>query len=156
PLFSTAPDQKETEPLGPLKLPIPAAQLQLLPLLAEIQTFPNEKIGDAECRVLKATPKPDARSNFNLRRFALPLWIREFDSFPLRVEYNEPNGLDVQIELINPQFSGAWPAEKWKLQPAKEDKIEPVARAHLMHFFSVALSTFDDRIPTLGPATGER
>jgi isopenicillin-N N-acyltransferase-like protein len=137
-------------------LPIPAAQLQLLPLLADIQTFPNAKIGDVECRVFKATPKPDARSNFNLRRFALQLWVREFDSFPLRVEYTEPNGVDAQIELVDPQFTDPWPAEKWKLQPAKEDKIETVASAHLAHFFSVALSTLDDQIPTLSPAIGER
>jgi len=156
PLFSTAPEKKDTAPLDPLKLPIPPEQLQLLPLFADIETFPDEKIGETECLVFKATPKPEAISNFNLRRFSLKLWVRQDDSFPLRVEYAERKGMDVQIELINPQFSDAWPGEKWKLQPAKDDKIESVARSHLTHFFSVALGRLNEKIPTLGPATGER
>jgi hypothetical protein len=58
--------------------------------------------------------------------------------------------------LQNPRLSEAWPAARWKLQPAEGDKIETVARAHLTRFMTVAIGMLGDKIPTLGPATGER
>ena len=86
----------------------------------------------------------------------LQLWLRESDSLPLRLAYREGKGTDVQVELVNPQFAEAWPAERWKLKADAGDKVETVARSHLTRFMNVAISMLGDKIPTLGPATGER
>jgi hypothetical protein len=53
--FSTAPDGKDTKPLGPLKLPIPAEQLTVLPLLTDVKALPSESVAATPCRVLQAT-----------------------------------------------------------------------------------------------------
>lgn len=156
PLFTTTPERKDASPLGPLKLPFPPEQLQLLPLFAEVGVFPPEEIGGTRCNVLKAAPKPEAVSSFNLRRFTIQVWVRSSDSMPLRVEYQEPSGTDIEIEVENPQMGEPWPADKWRLDPEKTDHVETVARAHLTHFLSVALGMLDNRTPVLGLATGER
>ena len=57
---------------------------------------------------------------------------------------------------INPRFEPAWPAEKWKLEPRPGDTIETVARSHLTRFLEVALKAVGEKVPSLGPATGER
>jgi outer membrane lipoprotein-sorting protein len=153
--FATAPAAKETKPLGSLTLPIPADQLALLPFLTDVKALPTENVGATACRVLKATPKPEAIEALHLPRGTLQVWIRESDSLPLRLAYREGAGTDVQIELLNPQFEDAWPAAKWKLKPAEGDKIETVARSHLTRFLSTAVGMLGEKVPPLGPATGE-
>ena len=155
-LFSTAPEVKDTKPLGPLELPIPAEQLGLLPLLTDVKVLPNETVGTESCQVLVVTPKPEAADLLKLPGGTLQLWVREGDFFPMRLGYRQGASTDVQIELVNPQCAEAWPAEKWKLKAGPDDKIETVARSHLTRFMNVAVSMLGERIPTLGPATGER
>jgi outer membrane lipoprotein-sorting protein len=154
--FSTAPTAKDTRPLGPLKLPIPAELLAMLPFVTDVKALPGESVAGTQCRVLQATPKPEAVDALKLAQGTLQLWIRESDSFPLRVAYREAKGTDVQLELVNPQFQEAWPAARWKLQAAEGDKIETVARSHLTRFLDVAVGMVGEKIPALGPATGER
>ncbi len=156
PLFLTAPDRKDTAPLGPIRLPIPAAQLVILPLMLDLELLADEKVADASCRVIKATAKPEAMTGLKLPAGTLQLWLRDSDGLPLRLAYREPKGTDIQIDFLNPQFCEAWPADRWKLQPKAGDHIDSVARAHLTRFLSVALGMLNDKVPTLGPATGER
>jgi outer membrane lipoprotein-sorting protein len=154
--FSTAPDRKETTPLGPLKLPLPPEQLMLLPLLMDVTPLPDEEVGGARCHVLKATPKAQAVSGFGLPQGTLQLWLRESDSLPLRVGYRDAKGTDVEVELVHSRFEEAWPAEKWKLEPRQGDNIQRVARSHVTRFLDVAFETLGQKVPSLGPATGER
>lgn len=154
--FSTAPAAKDTKPLGPLKLPIPAEQLALLPFLTDVKALPGESVAATPCRVLKVTPKPEAIDALKMPQGTLQLWIRESDSFPLRVAYRETKGPDVQLELVNPQFQEAWPSAQWKLKTGEGDKIETVSRSHLTRFLNVAVGMMGEKIPALGPATGER
>ena len=147
---------KDTKPLGPLKLPIPAEQLALLPFLTDVKALPDESVASTPCRVLQATPKPEASDALKLPHGTLQLWMRESDSFPLRLAYREAKGTDVQLELVNPQFQEAWPAAQWKLKAAAGDKIETVARSHLTRFLDVAVAMLGEKVPPLGPATGER
>jgi outer membrane lipoprotein-sorting protein len=156
PPFSTAPAVKDTKPLGPLKLPIAADQIGLLPFLTDVKALPDEIIAATPCRVLKVTPKPEAIDALKVPQGTLQLWIRESDSLPLRLAYREGKGTDVRLELVNPQFREAWPAAKWKLKPAEGDKIESVARSHLTRFLNMVVSSLGEKVPTLGPATGER
>ena len=154
--FATAPAAKDTKPLGPLMLPIPAAQLALLPFLTDAKVLPGESVAATPCRVLEVTPKPEAIEALKVPRGTLQLWIRESDSLPLRLDYREAKGTEVQVELVNPQFQEAWPEDRWKLKAGEGDKIQTVARSHLTRFLTTAVGMLNNKIPTLGPATGER
>ncbi len=154
--FATAPDRKDSAALGPLKLPIPPEQLVLLPLLMDVQVLPDEEVGGARCRVLKATPKPEAISGLGLPQATFQLWLRPSDCLPVRLGYRDAKDIDVQVELVQPRFLEARPPEKWKLQPADGNLIEVVARSHVTRFLKVALGTLGEKVPPLGPATGER
>lgn len=154
--FSTAPERKDTTPLGPLKLPIAPEQMMLLPFLVDLEGLPDEQVGGALCRVVKATPKPEASTALKLPSGSLQLWLRQTDSLPLRLVFRDAKGAEIRLEFAEPQFSEPWPAEKWKLNPGPDDKIESVARSHLTRFLTVALGMLGEKVPVLGPATGER
>jgi hypothetical protein len=156
PLFSTNPDLKETSKLGALELPIPLEQLMVMPVLADIEILPDEAVGGTTCKVLKARPKAEAVTAFRLLKFTLQVWLRPDDLMPLRIGYNDGRAMDFQVDLVGPSFADAWPEEKWKLRPAGEDRVETVARAHITRFLSVAYKMLGERVPPLGPATGER
>jgi outer membrane lipoprotein-sorting protein len=156
PPFSTAPAPKDTKALDPLKLPIPAQQLALLPLVTDVKALPDENVGAISCRVLKVTAKPEAMEALKLPGGTLQLWLRPTDLFPLRIAYHDAKGTDVQVELVNPEFKEAWPANRWKLQPGEGDKIQTVARSHLTRFLDVAIAMLGEKVKPLGPATGER
>jgi outer membrane lipoprotein-sorting protein len=156
PLYATDPQLKETKALGPLKLPIRAEQLAVLPFLTEVKALPEEAVGTNRCQVLTATPRPEAIEALNLPKGTVQLWIRTNDTLPLRLGYRDTKGTDLLLEFENPTLSEAWPASRWKMAAAEGDKVEKVARAHLTRFMEVAIGMLGERIPTLGPATGER
>lgn len=156
PLFSTAPERKDNTTLGPIKLPLPSEQILLLPFVTDVERLADEDVGGTACQVIKATTKPEAVTALKLPRATLQLWVRATDSLPMRLGWREEKGTDVQVELLNPQFEQPWPAEQWKLHPGEGETIDTVARAHLTRFLTVAFSMLNERIPTLGPETGER
>ncbi len=135
---------------------MPPEQLALLPLLMDVTSLPEEEVGGARCQVLKATPKVEAVSGLGLPRGTWQVWLRESDTLPLRVGYREAKGADVEVELVHPRFEEAWPAEKWKFEPRAGERIQTVARSHVTRFLNVALKALGEKVPSLGPATGER
>lgn len=155
PRFSALPDSQDTTPLGPLRVPVPPEQILVLPFLVELELLPNANISGTECRVVKAVPKPEAVQGFGLPKAILEFWIRESDLLPLKIAYRDAQNTDVEIELAGPQLSDPWPDAKWELQKQPGDKIETVARSHLLRFLRVAYSKLNERIPSLGPASGE-
>ncbi len=154
--FITSATIPETKALGPISLPVKAEQLVVLPFLTDVKALPQETLRDAGCHVLEATPKAEAIDALGLPRGTLQLWVRTNDFLPLRLGYRDGKGTDVLIDLLNPQFSPAWSAEKWKLQPSDGDKVETIARSHLTRFLNVAIGMLSEKLPSLGPATGER
>jgi outer membrane lipoprotein-sorting protein len=154
--FAAAPEKKDTTPLGPMRLPFPREQVILLPLLLDVEGLPDEECGGARCRVVKAAPKPEATSGLNVPQGTLRVWVRESDSLPLRLAWRDAKGAEAQVDILHPQFSDPWPAEKWKLQPGAGDKVETVARSHLTRFLAVAMGMLTEKAPVLGPPTGER
>ena len=154
--FATSPDAKDTSTMEPLKLPIPVEQLGLLPMFADIESLAGETVGTDKCRVLKITPKPEAIEALKVPKFTIRLWVRESDSMPVRLAAKDEKSIDVQIDLANAKFQEAWPADKWKLKAGEGDKVQTVARSHLLRFMKVAMTMLNNKIPTLGPATGER
>lgn len=156
PQFTAAPERKDPSRLGPIKLPFATDQLAILPVLLRTIALPNETVGGVTCRVFSATPTPEAIDAFNVPNGTLQFAVRESDLMPLRISYREGQ-TDVLIEIVKPQLEAAWPAARWRLQADTGDKIETVAQSHLTRFLSVAVGMLmSDKIPTLGPATGER
>jgi outer membrane lipoprotein-sorting protein len=156
PPFSAAPGQKDTAPLGPLKLPVPAELLALVPVLMDTVLQPDQELGGVRCHVLEVTPKDEAASILGLSRMTLQVWLRTGDSLPLRAVYRDPKGTEVDVELVHPRFEPAWPEAKWKLQPRDGDQIDTVARSHVTRFLNVALKMAREHVSPLGPATGQR
>jgi outer membrane lipoprotein-sorting protein len=156
PRFASAPDRKDTPPLGPIKLPLPSEQLMLLPLLMDLEALPDEPVGGAKCRVIKVTPKPEAIRAFKLPRATYQIWVRETDSLLLRLAYRDAGGQEIQVQFVNPEFNTAFPAARWQLQPGQDDQVQKVARSHVTRFLSVAVGMLSDKVPPLGPPTGER
>jgi outer membrane lipoprotein-sorting protein len=154
--FQSSPDKRDTTRLGRLKLPVAREQLALLPLLMSVEARPAETVGGARCQVLRVTPKPEARDAFKLPGGQLTLWVRERDSLPARVGYRDGKQLDVEVEFQDLKLGDPWPDGKWDLQAQEGDKVQKVALSHLTRFLPVAVSLLTQKIPTLGPATGER
>ncbi|MFM1768730.1 MAG: hypothetical protein RJA22_1259 [Verrucomicrobiota bacterium] len=157
PRFLSAPEKKDSTRLGPLRLPLPAEQLALLPLLFQVSTGASETLGDARCHVLTAKPRPEAIQAIpGLPNGTLKLWVREGDLFPARLGYTDGKQTDVELTLRGAAFTEAWPAEKWRIPARDGDRIETTAVGHMTRFAEVTIASLGARIPTLGPATGER
>ncbi len=156
PRFASATEKKDATRLGAIKMPLPREQLALLPLLMNLTSQPDEKIGDTECHVLSASPKPEAIEALKIPGGTVKLWVRMSDSLPVRIGYRDGKNINVEVQLHEVEFSRPWPAEKWKIPARDGDKIEVTAMGHLTRFASVILSGLGDKIPSLGPATGER
>ncbi len=155
PRFASAPEKKDMTRLGPIKIPLPKEQLALLPLLMKVEAQAGEKIGETPCHILKVTAKPEAIEALKLPGGTIKLWIREADSFPLRVGYSDGKQLNVEVQLHSVKFGDPWPAKKWDIPAREGDKIETTALGHLTRFVSVALSSLGEKIPSLDEATGE-
>jgi hypothetical protein len=156
PRFLAEPDKKDPTKLGPIKLPLPKDQLALLPILLKVEAKPSERIGGVPCHVLLGTPLPEAIEAFKIPKAQLQIGVRESDQLPMRISYFDGQGTDVQIDFEDPKLEAPWPEEKWKLTPRAEDKVERVALGHLSRFIDAALKNLNQKIPTLGPPTGER
>ncbi len=156
PLFGTAPELKDAKPMGPIKLPIKTEQLVVLPFLTDIKALADESIGSTPCCVLQVTAKPEAIDALKLPRGTLQLWVRTNDWLPLRLAYREGRNTEVQLEVLEPKLQEGVSAERWKLRAGDGTRIESVARAHLTRFLEVAMRMLGEKVPPLGPATGDR
>ena len=156
PRFAAAPGQKDATQLPPLKLPLPKDQLLLLPLLFQAEALPEETLDNVRCQVLRATPLTQALESLKIPKLEVKVWARETDSLPARLGVTTDKGLDLVLELRDIQLGPAWPAERWKLSAEGGAKVETVALSHLTHFLPTALSLLNLKVPTLGPAKGER
>ncbi len=155
PRFLSAPEKRDTTKVGPLKLPLAREQLALLPLLFNVTAGKPETIADSRCFVIDASPKPEAMEALKIPAGKIRLWLREKDLIPARVGYSDGKSTDVQIALHDSKFSPAWDAPKWKIPSKDGDKIETTAVGHLTRFVSMAIDNLGQKIPTLGPGTGE-
>lgn len=154
--FASTPDKLDDTKLGKWKLPLPREQLALLPLLCKVEQGADESLEGVACRVLRATPQPQAIEALKIPAGTLHLWVRTTDGLPARLGWSDGKKAFVTVDLRSLKQEAAWPAEKWKLAANAGDKVETVALAHLTRFLQVAPSLLNNQIPSLGPATGER
>lgn len=154
--FASAPDKLDDTKLGKWKLPLPREQLALLPLLCKVERGEDEQLDGVTCRVLRATPQPQAIEALKIPAGTLHLWVRATDGLPARLGWSDGNKAFVTVDLRNLKQEAAWPDEKWKLPTNAGDKVEKVALAHIVRFLQVAPSMLDNQVPSLGPVTGER
>jgi isopenicillin-N N-acyltransferase-like protein len=156
PRFQTAPEKIDRTQLGPMKLPVSREQLALLPFLCEVKSLEDTQLDGTSCRVISATPKPEAIQALKLPSGTLTFTLRVADSMPLGLRWTNKAGVDVALRLSNPQFQPGIEDKEWSLAAREGDRIETTALSHLTRALTVMLSSLNQQIPTLGPATGER
>ncbi len=113
-------------------------------------------VGGVNCQVLLATPPAETAAAFKIPAGQWQFWIRDSDKLPARIGYNDGQGVHLVVELQQQKFSEPGPADQWQLHAGQDEIIETVALAHVLRFIPVALASFNQSIPTLGPLTGER
>ena len=152
PRFSTRPDSVKAVNIPALKLPVTAAQLSLLPALADIKGTWSGTAG----ATLSVTPNDAAVQSFGIPKATLSLTLPDAGSWPHTLSYNDGKGTAVTLRLKGHTVSDHLPDTAWRPVAEADDKTERVALAHLVKFLDTAVSSIGSRIPTLPPATGAR
>ncbi len=154
--FGTAPEKLDHTKLDPLQLPIPREQLAMLPLLAKVELLGIKTNSETRVFHIKAQPLPETRKALKLLPFTIEAKIRESDSLPQFLSYNDGKGFNLDLEFSHTKIESAWPSAKWDLPAQADDKVETTALGHLTKFIEIALASLGDKAKPLGPATGER
>ena len=155
--YATNPASLDALKLAPLALPIPKEQLDLLPLLSAVERLPDEASDGAKCRVIRARPLPAARAALGISDMTLTLWLRESDSFPVQIGYEDGKKINALIALRSAQFGQPIADAAWSLHAPADAHVERVALAHLSKFIDTGLGMLS-KPPSkpLGPVTGAR
>ena len=154
--FKRFPDERGDAQLPPFKLPVSRFQLALLPLMVDAVLGPAEEVGGTRCDVLSITPGPKTAEMIGAAGYRAKLWVRAGDRMPVRLAVTDGRKIDAQLDFAGAKLAAPAAAGKWKLTPNEGDKVERVALSHLVRFLEVAPKAMSNKIPSLGPATGER
>lgn len=153
--FSAMPAELDETKLPPFALPISRTQLALLALAITAEPAGTEAIDGNQCDVLKLTLAPTAMQMLGAKAAPVSAWIRHEDGLPVRFAYADGK-VNARVEVRDLKVSAPWPAEKWAISVRDGDRVQRVALSHLTRFLQVLIGQIDNRIPTLGPAKGER
>lgn len=156
PRYVTRPDQPDGTRLPPMKLPLPKEQLLVLPLLVQAEFLPAETLSGAPCKVIRATPQPQAAGLLKLPDIQLTVWVREADALPARLQVEEGTKRKLVLDFSALKLGEPLPPETWTLAAPADAKIETVALSQVSRFLPAAWSLLNQQLPSLGPATGER
>lgn len=154
--FNSDPDSIDQTWLGPLDLPVSRWHTERLPRVLDVARLPDETIGGNECIVLAATRRPNDKLARNLPEGEIRFWLRRSDLLPQRIGFTNDSGTKVLVDVDTIGFEPTPPFKQWAFSPSEGDRTQTVALSHLTKFLSVRWSLLDSKIPTLGPATGER
>lgn len=113
-------------------------------------------IADHPCDGLRLTPIPKVATLLHLPRASLRIYFHHDDLLPARISFEDGGQVAVQVDIENARLGDALPPDAWQLHPAPGEKVQTVPLAHLARFLSTAPGVFLDKVPVLGPATGER
>ncbi|MCP5516553.1 MAG: hypothetical protein H7A45_04745 [Verrucomicrobiales bacterium] len=156
PRFLGKPDTLEETSLPPIRLPIPRAQLLLLPMAFEVGALPDATIDGTRCRVLEVKPRPQARQMFGLPAGTATLWVRPEDSLPVQIAVADDRGRRLVLGIEHLRIEPAHPDSAWDVPAATGPEVRKVALAHLTRFVPAALSILQIDLPPLPPPDGER
>jgi hypothetical protein len=152
PRFKTHPDELDATKLPPFKAPMTGGGAAFsLAVATQMSVVPAGEghAGQTCLRLLSVLPQAPGHE--------ARLWVRDADLLPVRLAYRDGGKVSLEVEFENPRLEAPWPAGKWALTPSDGGKVETVALAHLVRFLNVVPDAlFNNNIPTLGPATGER
>jgi isopenicillin-N N-acyltransferase-like protein len=153
--FAADPDSIDQTKLGPLKLPLDRQKLMLLPFMMDIEDKKWVDYEDLRVRVLQCKLKKEAVETLKLPPFKLKLWI-DTNDLPIKVAYQvEEKKIDFQVLINKLTVQEPWADERWKLVPAKDEKVKEVALSHVTRFIDVWVGSLGEKIPPLGKK-GER
>jgi hypothetical protein len=154
--FKSDPASIDHTILPPFEMPISRLKVRLAMVMVNAEVTSREKIGDDDCYALRLTLLPSATELLGIKVAPALLWLRVSDLMPLRASYADGRQLNVQVDILDPKLSEPWPADKWKLVPNEGDKVETVALSHLTQFMEIAPRIAQEKVPSLGKATGKR
>ena len=154
--FAADPKSIDKTEIGPLAIPLDADLLGMLPRLFKAEYGASATIDGDACREVKATPLPAAQKLFNIPELTVTVWLRDRDSLPVKLSYNDGKSTNIEIALHSPQIGGPGKDSDWKLPVKTGMHVERVALSHVMNCLGAAYSLLDSKTPLLGPATGAR
>ncbi|HEV8291278.1 MAG TPA: C45 family autoproteolytic acyltransferase/hydrolase [Tepidisphaeraceae bacterium] len=155
PRFSADPTSIDRTPLKPFSMPLSSDHLLPLMLMAALEALPAESINGEVCDIVKIVPREPLAEALGFKGSSFELAVRQSDSLPTRIRYNDPKH-NVEIQIAGTKDDQSWTPDRWQLKSAPGDNIEKTAVSHITRFAKVAISTIGNKVPTLGPATGDK
>ncbi len=152
PRFTTRPDSVQATKVPAVQIPVTAAQLALVPVLADITT----KSTDGGGMTLSITPKDAAVQSLNIPKATLTIALPDAHSWPQTFTYDDGKGNSVTLRLKSHSISDELPQSAWQPVAESDDKTDRVALAHLVKFVETAIGSIGSSIPTLPPAKGAK
>ena len=152
--YATAPDRKDGTVLAPIKLPLPKEQIFLFAAMLQVEALPSQDVDAQPCKVLRAKLPQQTADMFGITGGEMMFWLRETDNLPVRLSVNRSATEKLTIELQHLKVSPSAAPGKWSIPAAQDAKVETVALSHVTHFIPAAMSLLDQKVPSLGPATG--
>ncbi|MFI5381963.1 MAG: C45 family autoproteolytic acyltransferase/hydrolase, partial [Tepidisphaerales bacterium] len=155
PRFSTDPQSLDRAPMTDLDFPANEMLLKASLMALSVRGIGDERVGKDDCAVASLAPPAGISDLLRLPPSTIEVAVRKTDSMPMRLRYF---GGKARIELIveDPTLQAPVADDTWDLHPAAGDTIEKVALSHLRKFMAVAPDVLMARVPTLGPATGQK
>ncbi len=154
PRFAADPASATHPKLDKIGLPVEENQLALLPML--LKTAMKEETLDGErVRVVTVQATPEAQQAFQLPGLRFGITTPLDDLVPRRLSVDDGAGMKIVFDVIHADTTEA-DERDWEMPAKPGDTIQKVALAHLANFASSFVSTFTDKIPTLGALDGAR
>jgi hypothetical protein len=154
PRFAADPTSVDRTPIKPLSIPLAQEHLATLGFFAALESLPAETINNESCDLIKITPREPLATTIGIPGSSIELALRQSDSLPTRIRFTDQKH-NVELQLVNAKLSDPIAPDRWKLQAAQGDNIEKTAVSHLIRFAKVAIPSLFQKVPTLGPATGD-
>ena len=151
PRFSGRVDSVGSERVPKLSLPVTAAQMGLLPVLAEIGG--GESGGK---RTMTVRLKPEAVETLKLPGGTVTLTMGGSGDWPETVRYDDGKGTGATVRVVSREVGGVAGDEAWRPVVGEGVKVERVALGHLTRFLGTALGSLGSSVPSLPPVSGER
>ncbi len=157
-LFRSTPGELDTTQLPPIALPVSPIQRAMFPLLFRAEILPAEAVQGRACDVLRLALLPSVAASLHIAGAidsSAVLWVHHDDLLPARVRFDQSDRIRVTVDVDDAILGEPWERSKWKLNAVSGEKVETVPLAHLARFLAVAPSLLLDKVPALGPVTGE-